>query len=144
MEKKFYPLEAVPSVIDGLPVVQDIEKAMHSLVDHKVPIARFEFGDSMRPILSSGQFCKITPIDNEEDIKIGDALFCEVNGYVGTHMVLLKSHIDEDKTWYLIGMTDMEPIGWTSNIFGIATAMNHYVRPHHQNATAFGRGRFFG
>lgn len=119
--------ENIPSVIDGFPVVQDIEKAVQCLTDDKVYICRYEFGDSMMPILRSGQFCAIHPLEDGEEPNIGDAVFCSVSGYVGTHMVLNKSKIDPNKTWYMIGTTDMTPIGWTDEIYGIANAMDVLV-----------------
>lgn len=124
-----YNIQNLPNVIEGLPVVQDEEKAVHCLMNEKVPIARYEFGYSMMPILRSGQFCKIRPLEHNEEAKVGDALFCKVNNVIGTHMVLCKSKIDQNRIWYLIGMTDMQPIGWTDCIFGIATAMDHIVEP---------------
>ena len=144
MRKKLFDYEKIPNVIEGLPVVQDIEKAIDCLVNQKIPIARFEFGNSMMPILSSGQFCKISPVDHHTEINVGDALFCDVNGYVGTHMVLLKSQIDPDNTWYMIGMTDMQPIGWTKTVYGVANAINYAVATYPKTIAAVSSGRFFG
>lgn len=127
MAFKILKIDSLPHVLDDYPIVQDIEKAITCLIKEKVPIARYEFGHSMMPILRSGQFCKITPFENDDEIEVGDALFCNVNGYVGTHMVLVKSKIDPDKIWYLIGSTDGTPLGWTDTVYGKATAMNTIV-----------------
>lgn len=127
MEFKTLKIDSLPPVLDGYPIVQDIEKAVKCLKEEKVPIARYEFGYSMMPILRSGQFCKITPFETDDEIEVGDALFCNVNGYVGTHMVLVKSKIDPDNIWYLIASTDGTPLGWTDTVYGKATAMNTIV-----------------
>ena len=127
MKYKILKPDKIPTVLQDCPVVQDVPKAVECLVENKVTIARYEYGNSMMPILRSGQFCKIRPLDIGEQAEVGDALFCYVNGYVGTHMVLTKSNIDPNRTWYLIGMTNMQPLGWTSMVFGIATAMDVLV-----------------
>lgn len=126
MEKR-YNIDSLPFAIDNVAVVQDIEEAVDTLTIRKLPIVRFEFGTSMMPMLKSGQFCKISPVENVNDINIGDALFCDVNGYVGTHMVWMKSQINPNETWFLIGTTRMELIGWTKTVYGIATAIDHVV-----------------
>ena len=131
-EEKYKKIEynKIPVILGDYPVVQDAFRAVECLRTNKVPIARYEYGNSMMPILRSGQFCVIKPLEHDEEANIGDAVFCYVNGYLGTHMVLMKSKIDPEKTWYLIGMTNTQPIGWTKNIFGIANALNVIVEEH--------------
>lgn len=106
-------------------VVNDIKEAITYLANGET-IARFEFGDSMAPILKNGEYCIITPIttDNINDIKVGDAVLCEVNGYLMTHMVIAISDASANGRYFLIGNSNMELYGWTQNIFGKAIGTN--------------------
>jgi hypothetical protein len=88
-------------------------------------VARYEWGDSMMPLLQSGEYCILIP-SNKTTIEVGDAVFCEVNGYIMTHMVMMISRI-QDKPMYLIGSPNYNEItnqftiyGWTSNVFAKA------------------------
>ena len=113
--------------IEGIPIVQNIADAISMLTVENKPIVRYEFGNSMMPILRSGQFCLIKPLQENEEINIGDSVFCNVDGYVGTHMVILKSATDRDNTWYLIGTSSMHVIGWTDVVYGKATGIPYIV-----------------
>lgn len=88
-------------------------------------VARYEYGDSMMPLLQSGEYCILIPA-NKTTIEVGDAVFCEVNGYVMTHMVMMISKI-QGEPMYLIGSpnydrtTNTFPIyGWTKNVYAKA------------------------
>ena len=88
-------------------------------------VARYEYGDSMMPLLQSGEYCILIPA-NKTTIEVGDAVFCEVNGYVMTHMVMMISRI-QGKPMYLIGSPNYDEwsgkftmYGWTSNVFAKA------------------------
>lgn len=107
-----------PSKINGIKVVNEIGEAIKALQENRA-IARFEFGDSMHPILKNGEYAIITPIKDVDEVKIGDAVFCEVNGYPMTHMVLMKSNSANGKL-FLIGSSRFEIYGWTNTIYGIA------------------------
>lgn len=79
----------------------------------------------MMPLLQSGEYCILIP-SNNTTIEVGDAVFCEVNGYIMTHMVMMISRI-QDKPMYLIGSPNYNEItnqftiyGWTSNVFAKA------------------------
>lgn len=88
-------------------------------------VARYEWGESMMPLLQSGEYCILIPA-NKTTIEVGDAVFCEVNGYVMTHMVMMISKI-QGEPMYLIGSpnydrtTNTFPIyGWTKNVYAKA------------------------
>ena len=97
-------------------------------------VARYEYGDSMMPLLQSGEYCILIPKD-KTTIEVGDAVFCEVNGYVMTHMVMMISNI-QNKPMYLIGSPNYNEFtgqftmyGWTSNVFAkaIGTKIIHQI-----------------
>lgn len=121
-----YEENKIPDVIDGIEVIQDISIAMDMLVAGNT-IARYEFGDSMMPILSSGQFCKIVPLKEGDEVKQGDAVFAYVNGYLGTHLVWMISETN-GKKYYCIATTQGSILGWTDSIYGIAYGIPHVVK----------------
>lgn len=104
--------------LNGIPIIQDELEAMKELL-HGKTITRYEFGDSMFPILLSGEYAILTPISNLNEIKIGDAVFCDVMGYLMTHKV-----IDKENNNFLIGPTNPSNVayGWTNKIYAIATS----------------------
>lgn len=107
-----------PKHINGITVVNDITEAVNELKNGNT-IARFEYGDSMMPILKNGEYGIATPIQNLEDISIGDAVVCEVNGHLMTHMVMLISYSNHNTPYFLIGNTWMQFYGWTNKIYGV-------------------------
>ena len=112
-----------PTMICNVEVVNDIIEAVER-VQNGDTIARFEWGDSMQPILCHGEYGIISPID-PNNVKVGDAVLCKVNGYLMTHMVVLKSNSAHgDKPYFLIGSTSYDIYGWTSDIYGIVKGTN--------------------
>ena len=105
-----------PEMIDGYRVVQEYTDILDAL-DNKETVLHWEYGNSMYPMLKSGEYCLIKPIDRK--IKVGDAVFCYVQNYLMVHMVL-EINIVHDKTLYKIGTTDGFEYGWTPYVFGIA------------------------
>ena len=119
--------------VDGIeyPVVNDIREAVEML-KNGITIARFEFGDSMSPVLVSGEYCFVEPIKELEglnNIAIGDAVLCKVGDHLMTHMVLMISDSAYNGTKYLIGNTWMQYYGWTDTIYGIAKGTNVIETP---------------
>jgi hypothetical protein len=114
--KGYIPLIDSPKELDlgfgeVIQVIQDPKEAAEELKKgHKV--ARFEYGDSMMPIFYSGEYAVLTPKISPFDIHIGDAVFCELNGYYMTHMVLNVSDSAANEKYYLIGNTALQPYGW--------------------------------
>lgn len=124
--QKTYNEDKLPDKIDGIDVVQDIFVAMDCLTKGQT-IVRYEFGDSMTPILTSGQFCKLIPISEVDEIKQGDCVFAVVNGSIGTHMVWMVSENEAGK-FYCIATTQGTVIGWTDEILAKSIGIPHYVK----------------
>lgn len=112
-----------PNFVDGVNVINNIVEAVEWLKMGR-KVARFEFGDSMMPILKSGEYCVIEPLNDLNSVNIGDAVLCEVNGYLMTHMVVSKSTSAKDSPYFLIGTTSMYVYGWTNKIYGICKGTN--------------------
>lgn len=71
------------------------------------------FGNSMMPIIKSGQPHKIEPIKWEQ-CEIGDIVYCKVKGKYYTHLVKAK-----DKTkGVLIANNRGFKNGWTKSVYG--------------------------
>ena len=75
-----------------------------------------EKGNSMIPLIKSGQDHRLAPID-PEDVSIGDIVYCKVKGRYFTHLV---HAIDRKKGW-LIGNNHGYMNGWTRSIYGKVT-----------------------
>lgn len=98
-------------------IVQDIDEVINKLSNNEC-IARFEYGDSMTPILNNGEYAILMPIHSvKDDINVGDAVFCKVNEHWMTHMVWIKNN---DTNQCLIGSTNGTLYGWTDIIIAKA------------------------
>ena len=75
------------------------------------------FGQSMTPILKSGQPVLVEPIDPETEIRKNDIVMCKVRGHYYLHLVWAKKGEDS----YLIGNNHGHANGTISrrNIFGV-------------------------
>ncbi len=103
--------------IDGLEIVQDIDDVVYN-IENGIPVVRFEYGDSMKPIFVSGEYAVLTPIKSIDEIKVGDAVFCKLGNYYMTHMVWIKN---EATNQFLIGSSSGRMYGWTDVILAKAT-----------------------
>ena len=72
-----------------------------------------EKGNSMNPILKSGQDHKLIPATWEE-VSVGDIVYCKVRGNFYTHLVKAKN---QDKGCQ-IGNNKGGINGWTKNVYG--------------------------
>jgi len=72
-----------------------------------------EKGNSMVPILKSGQDHKLAPA-SWEDVEVGDIVFSKVRGYYYTHLVKAKN---ADKGCQ-IGNNKGGVNGWSKQIYG--------------------------
>lgn len=72
-----------------------------------------EKGNSMKPIISSGQEHVLAPA-KLEDVEVNDVVYCKVKGRFYTHLVKAKNN---DKGC-LIGNNRGNINGWTKQIFG--------------------------
>lgn len=72
-----------------------------------------EKGNSMTPLLMSGQKHKLAPVKLTE-VKTGDIVFCKVNGHYYTHLVWSTS----PERGVLIGNNKKHANGWTKQVYG--------------------------
>lgn len=74
------------------------------------------FGQSMTPILKSGQPVRAIPVKEDTQLEKGDIVLCKVNGHIYLHKI---TAIKGDKT-YQIGNNHGHINGWTNrkNIYG--------------------------
>ncbi len=75
-----------------------------------------EKGNSMNPLIKSGQNHKLEPT-TWENCKEGDIVYCKVKGNFYTHLVKAKNN----EKGLLIGNNKGGINGWTKNVFGIVT-----------------------
>lgn len=76
------------------------------------------FGQSMTPILKSGQVCEVTPVNDATILKKNDIVFVKVSGHFYLHKI---SAIKNNQ--YQISNNHGHVNGWTNrkNIFGKVT-----------------------
>lgn len=121
-----YKENNIPESIDGIEVIQEEFMACECLSNGR-EVVRYEFGDSMFPILKSGQFCKLTPLKKGEEVNVGDCVFSLINGTPNTHMVWQKIKTYEG-IWYCIATTQGSVMGWTQEILAKAKGIPHIVK----------------
>jgi SOS-response transcriptional repressor LexA len=68
------------------------------------------FGQSMTPILKSGQPVMVAPVTEETPLDKGDIVFCKVNGHFYLHKILAV----KNETTYQIGNNHGHVNGWAS------------------------------
>jgi hypothetical protein len=71
-----------------------------------------EKGNSMSPIIKSGQEHKLAPV-KLEDLDVDDIVFCKVKGHFYTHLVKGKG-----TRGVLIGNNKGGINGWTKQVYG--------------------------
>ena len=111
-------------------VIQDIEEAIEHFKKNQDCIARFEFGNSMSPILESGEYCVLKPIQyySQPQSILGKAVLCIVNSHPMTHMVWNISTSSANGVYYLIGDSHGNIYGWTNQVFAVAKGTNIFER----------------
>lgn len=102
----------------GIRVVQDIDEVVKAL-DNGEMVCRYEFGDSMQPILVSGQYARLIPLRGEIP-NMGDAVFNCLDGHWNTHMVW---NVNKASGYCLIGDSHGHLYGWTNKILAVAIPM---------------------
>lgn len=71
-----------------------------------------EPGNSMRPLIKHRQPVKLAPA-TEDDVEVGDMVYCKVRGNYYTHLVKAKG-----TKGCLIGNNHGHDNGWTHQIYG--------------------------
>lgn len=126
MEEKEYnifPSLNIPVNIHGIKVVQDIDEAKEAVLNGET-VTRFEFGSSLEPYVSSGEYLILKPITESTNLKKYDVVLADVDGFLMTHMIVdVKTTVDSDDKEikeYLIGNGDESyAYGWTRNVYAI-------------------------
>ena len=80
-------------------------------------------GDSLAPMIISGDICKYDPAKDDADVGVGDIVFCQVNPtkQYFAHAVMEKTWCPEVGAWYyVIGNASGWENGWCwiANIYG--------------------------
>lgn len=90
---------------------------MQKLLDGRTCLVQ-GIGQSMTPILKSGQVCEVVPLTEETVLEKNDIVFCKVNG----HFYLHKIHAIKGKQ-YQIGNNHGHINGWITrnNLYGKVT-----------------------
>lgn len=86
------------------------------LLEQGQEIITSEKGNSMTPLIKSGQKHKLTPC-KLTDVEIGDIVYCRVKGRYYTHLVTAKN---KDRG-VLISNNHGHNNGWTKHVFGKVT-----------------------
>jgi len=118
-----------PKEINGVRVVQSTEEVVEALAKGET-VCRYEWGDSMTPVLKNGEYANLTPIKDINEVQRGDAVFCKMpEGYYMTHMVWEISRCGHNgRPWFKIGSTGTSIYGWTQDVLAIATGTDHYQK----------------
>lgn len=106
-----------PSEIGGVKVSNTYEEAISLLKEGKQTY-KWEYGDSMFPILCSKEYCLIEPVTSLDDIHENDAVLCVVNGFTMIHMVSKVFDVKNRGKWFLISTTQGTTFGFTNMIYG--------------------------
>lgn len=77
-------------------------------------------GNSMRPLIKSGDLVRLEPVSETLVPKVGDAVLAKVGGRLWLHKI---ARIGQDGR-YLIANMGGHPNGWSSKIYGIVTEVN--------------------
>lgn len=125
-------INGCPSVIDGIKCLcTDAEMIDELLNGHD--IYHWEYGDSLFPVIRSGEYCKISPVESHDEVKVGDVVYClctlRVSGEVVpmVHMVTKISDASYNgEKWFEIGDTGGFVFGWSNNIIGKAVGTNMF------------------
>ena len=108
------------TTIDGLKVIADLNEAVETLLNGET-VAHWEWGESMMPILESGQYVRLTPTYNHP--KSGDIVLANVDGKWTCHLALM---VNEASGWCLVGTTSGDVIGWSNNVLAIGKPMPYF------------------
>lgn len=125
-KKELQIVQGEVETVNNIKVVQDNEEIKTALLNGE-EVMHWEFGDSMFPMLLSGEYCHIKPLTEERQPKIGDALFC---GFKSGPREYLMVHRCTDiiernnQKYYLISTTEGTMYGWTPLVYGIAYSTN--------------------
>ena len=89
----------------------------------------------MYPYVSSDDVCTYGPVRREEEVNVGDIVFCEVNSRDGrrlscyARLVLDKERDNFGKMCYIIGNASRHENGWChiEHIYGRLVSIDRYL-----------------
>ena len=118
-----------PKEINGVRVVESELETIQAIKNGET-VCRYEWGDSMTPVLKNGEYAILTPIKDINEVQRGDAVFCRMpEGYYMTHMVWEISRCGHDgRPWFKIGSTGSSIYGWTQDVLAIAKGTDCYQK----------------
>lgn len=113
-----------PEKINDIRVAKNYDEVMEAMRNHE-SVMYYEFGDSLYPLVRSGEYVHITPCV-PIDVKRGDVVFCILEDRAGNECPMVHqvweisnaSHTGE--LWFKIGSTMSTIFGWTTRVYGIA------------------------
>lgn len=73
-----------------------------------------EKGNSMTPLIQSGQKHVLTPVTDLSEVEVGDIVYARIHGFFYTHLVKSK----DSKRGVLIGNNHGGINGWTKKVYG--------------------------
>ena len=115
--------------IQGIKVSTDDTEMTNELISGR-SVYHWEYGVSLFPLIRSGEYCKISPIKDVNDIRTGDVVYCFIRSREGikipmVHMVTKISDASYSKEkWFEIGDTRGFVFGWSNEILGKAVGTN--------------------
>lgn len=112
-----------PKEINGVKVSETYADAIDLLKSGKQTY-KWEYGDSMFPILCSKEYCRIEPVKSLEEIHENDAVLCVVDHFAMIHMVQKVFDTENKGRWFLITTTTGRPFGITNIVYGKCYSTN--------------------
>ena len=80
-------------------------------------IQRKEKGNSMVPLIRSGQPHTLEPVRDLAALQVGDIVFCKVRGHYYTHLISAIRK-NKDQLEFQISNNHGHVNGWTRNVYG--------------------------
>jgi len=99
------------------------------------PVAFKSSGDSLWPLIHSGDICEYEPVFKASEVEVGDIVFCQVRPTwrYFAHTIKRKTYDDEKEAWYFtVGNQSGWENGWCwmDTIYG---KLKHVCRDYHRN-----------
>jgi len=101
----------------------ELQAARNDMRKHKLQSAKPDTsrsgGDSLAPLIKSGEVCEYHPVRAVGDVGVGDIVFCRVKPTwrYGVHMITSKTYDDEVEAWYFTVGCD-NGWCWMDDIYG--------------------------
>jgi hypothetical protein len=113
----------VLAVGKGVSAMNYVQSVIADLQAGKTVAQYREKGNSMLPIIKSGEPVTLAPITDPSTLEIGDIVLCRVGGSVLTHKITAKQG-KADKLRFQISNNHGHVNGWTRAVYGKVVAIN--------------------